>query len=152
MKKDKSTDELNRMLEKMRPEQLNDYLIIHRRDLIDEKKAFYYYMKDVFDERKISLKDIYIASGVSESYGGQILRMEKHTENRDLILRFCLAGKFDLRETNRALKLYGFRELYSKDVRDACIIVAISNRIFDFAAIDEVLTERNQKKISSDIE
>ena len=150
MKKYKSTDELNRLLENVRPEQLENYLTIHQRDMFDEKKAFYYFMKDVFDERKISLKDIYIASGVSESYGGQILRMEKHTENRDLILRFCLAGKFDLRETNRALKLYGFRELYSKDVRDACIIVAVNNRIFDFAEIDEMLEKQGLKKLSID--
>ena len=68
--------------------------------------------------------------------------MEKHTKNRDLILRLCIAGHFNWDETNRALKLYGLSELYAKDPRDACIIVAVNNRIYDLAEINDMLTER----------
>jgi len=41
-------------------------------------------------------------------------------------------------------------ELYAKDSRDACIIVAINNRIYDLASIDDMLTERGLKKLSKD--
>ena len=50
--------------------------------------------------------------------------MEKHTKNRDLILRFCIVAHFQLNEINTALKLYEMKPLYAKDKRDACIIVA----------------------------
>ena len=35
--------------------------------------------------------------------------------------------------------MYGLSELYSKDPRDACIIVAVNNRIFDQRRIDSML-------------
>ena len=74
--------------------------------------------------------------------------MEKHTRDRDLILRLCIAGHFSLDETNRALKLYGMSELYAKEKRDACIIVAVNNRIYDLYDIDEMLSKRGLKKIT----
>ena len=76
--------------------------------------------------------------------------MEKHTRDRDLIIRLCVAGHFSWNEMNRALKLYGLSKLYSKDPRDACIIVAINNRVFDLYQIDTMLENRGFTKISSD--
>ncbi len=144
----KPTDELNNLLENMKPDQLDEYLKNNSKYMADEKKAFYYYMKDVLDEKNIKLKDVYSFAGVSESYGSKIVTMEKHTKDRDLIIRLCLAGHFNWDETNRALKLYGLTELYAKDPRDACIIVAINNRIFDQYEIDEMLMKQGLKKIT----
>ncbi|MBE5923600.1 MAG: hypothetical protein E7271_03910 [Lachnospiraceae bacterium] len=59
-----------------------------------------------------------------------------------------MAGHFNWDETNRALKLYGLNELYAKDARDACIIVAINNRIFDISQIDDILDEHGLKPLS----
>ena len=146
----KPTDELNNLLENMKLDQLDEYLKDNEKYMADEKKAFYYYMKDVLDEKNIKLKDLYVYAGVSESYGSKILTQEKHTKDRDLIIRFCLAGHFNWDETNRALKLYGMSELYAKDSRDACIIVAINNRIFNMYDIDEMLLQRGLDKLSAD--
>ena len=76
--------------------------------------------------------------------------MEKHTKNRDLIIRFCIAGHFSLRETNRALKLYGMTPLYSRNKRDVCIILAINNRIFDLSQVDDLLTGQGFLQLSID--
>ncbi|WP_022762808.1 hypothetical protein [Butyrivibrio sp. AD3002] len=146
----KPTDELNDILENMRPDQLDSYLKDNSKYMADNKKAFYYYMKDILDEKNIKLKDVYSFAGVSESYGSKIVTMEKHTKDRDLIIRLCLAGHFNWDETNRALKLYGMTELYAKDPRDACIIVAINNRIFDQYEVDDLLTKQGLKKITAD--
>ncbi len=146
----KPTDELNALLENMKPEELDSYFKENRAYMADDKKAFYYYMRNVLDEKNIKLKDVYSFAGVTESYGGQILRMEKHTANRDMIIRLCIAGHFNLIEINRALKYYGMRELYAKDPRDACLIIAVNNRKYDFAEIDDILTERGQSKLSKD--
>ncbi len=146
----KSTNELNDLLENMKPDQLDTYFKDNSRYMADEKKAFYYYMKDVLDEKNIKLKDVYSFAGVTESYGSKIVTMEKHTKDRDLIIRLCLAGHFSWDETNRALKLYGLSELYAKDPRDACIIVAVNNRIFDMYEIDEMLIKQGLKKLTTE--
>ena len=140
---DKETDELDKMLGQMKPDQLDTYYRDNRPYMADDKKAFYYYMKNVLDQKRIKLKDVYSFAGYSESYGSKILTMEKHTKNRDVILRLCLAGRLNLDELGRALKLYGFNELYAKNKRDACIIVAVNNRIYDLYDIDDML--RKQK-------
>lgn len=144
----KSTNELNELLENMKPDQLDAYLKDNSKYMADDKKAFYYYIKDVLEEKNIKLKDVYSFAGVTESYGSKIVTMEKHTKDRDLIIRLCLAGHFNWDETNRALKLYGLSELYAKDPRDACMIVAINNRIYDMYEIDALLQAKGLKKLT----
>ena len=144
------TEELDNILESTHPEELGDYLKDNGRYMADDKKGFYYYMKDVLADKNIKLKDVYSFAGVTESYGSKIVTMEKHTKDRDLIIRFCIAGRFSWDETNRALKLYGLSELYSKNPRDACLIVALNNRIYDFCKIDELLTDHGLKKLIAD--
>lgn len=147
---EKSTYEVEEILKSMRPDQLQQFYKENSSSMIDEKKAFYYYMKDIVEAKRIFFKDIYIQSGVSESYGEQLMRMEKHTKNRDLIIRFCIAGHFSVDETSKALKLYGMSPLYGKDRRDACLITEINNRHYDMFKIDERLEEYGLKKISAD--
>ena len=118
--------------------------------LADDKKAFYYYFKDVIESKNIMLKDVYSFAYVSESWGSKIISTERHTTNRDLILRLCIAGHFTLEEINRALKLYGMTPLYAKDRRDASIIVAINNRIYDLSDLDDVLVKQGFSKLSAD--
>ena len=83
----KSTDELNDLLENMRPNQLESYFKDNEKYMADEKKAFYYYMKDVLEEKNIKLKDVYSFAGVSESYGSKIFTMEKHTKGAGIRAR-----------------------------------------------------------------
>ena len=153
--KEKETNELDELLKNMKPDDLNTYYKENKDYMANAKKAFSYYMKDVLAQKNITLtnhkmclKDIYTIAGVSESYGEKIMNMEKHTKNRDLIIRFCIAGRFTLEEINRALKLYGMSPLYAKDKRDACIIVAVNNRKYDLFEIDDILEKQNLLKLS----
>ena len=145
---EKSTNELDEMLGEIKPGELSVFLKENSKYMADDSKAFYYYFKDVIDSKNIFLKDIYLYAGVSESYGAQIVRMEKHTKDRDLIIRLCVAAHFTLEEINRALKLYGMAPLYPKDKRDVCIITAIHNRIFNILKIDEILENQGMKILS----
>ena len=145
--KEKSTDELNKQLENTKPDKLDSYYKKNSEYMINGENAFNYFVKDVLERKNIQLKDIYLAADMTESYAGQIIRMEKHTKNRDTILKLCIAGHFLLDEINRALKLYGMTELYAKDPRDACIIVAINNRIYDLHKIDELLEKQGFQKL-----
>ena len=132
----KPTDELNDLLENMKPNQLEAYSKDNGKYMADEKN--------------IKLKDVYSFAGVTESYGSKIFTMEKHTKDRDLIIRFCIAGHFNWDETNRALKLYGLNELYAKDPRDAVLIVAINNRIYNLYDIDEMLLEHGLERLTTE--
>ncbi|MCR5249234.1 MAG: hypothetical protein K6E50_01360 [Lachnospiraceae bacterium] len=143
----KKTDELDELLKKTKPEEAGAYLRDNSKYLANGEKAFYYYMKDVLDEKGMKLKELYVAAGFAEGYGGKLIRMEKHAKNRDHIIRLCVAGHFKLDEINRALKLYGYSELYAKDPRDACIIIAINNRIYDLYRIDEILVQNGLDRI-----
>lgn len=146
---EKPTYEIEKLLETLSPNQLDEFLK-NNKDVADDKKGFYYYMKDIAESKNIFLKDMYSFAGVSEKYGEKIIRMEKHTTNRDLIIRFCVAGHFSVLETNRALKLYGMKSLYVKDKRDAALSVAINNRVYDLAQIDDMLLKLDLTKLSAD--
>ena len=148
MAEDKSTYEVEELLKTMQPGQLGEFYKENRNNMIDENKAFYYYMKDIVESKNLRFKDMYIFAGVSETYGEKIIRMEKHTKNRDLIIRLCIAGHFSIVETNKALKLYGMNTLYSKDKRDAALIVVINNRIYDLFEIDDILEKQGLPKLT----
>lgn len=144
----KKTNELDTILSQMKADELDEYYKDNSKELLDSKKAFYYYMKDVIELKNIFLKDIYSYAGVTESWGSKIITMEKHTKNRDLIIRLCIAGHFTLDEINRALKLYGMSPLYSRNKRDVCLIVAINNRKYNLLEIDDILEGQGFLKLS----
>lgn len=143
------TEELDSILSGTAPEDIGSYIHDNAKFMANGRKVFYYYYKDVLDEKNIRLKDVYTQAGVTESYGSKIITMEKHTRNRDLIIRLCIAGHFNIDEINRSLKLYGFNELYSKNPKDACIIVSVNNRIYDFDKIDGLLADNGLPPLSS---
>jgi len=143
---DKPTYELEKKLNGMKTSELDKFLKDNSNDMVNGK-AFYYYMKDTIESKNMRLKDVYIAAGVSDSYGGQIIRMEKNTKNRDLIIRLCIASHFMVNEISKALKLYGMNPLYAKDKRDVCIMVAINNRKYDLLELDDLLENQGFEKL-----
>lgn len=154
---EKPTNKLDEALQSMKPDELSEYYKDNSDYMANAQKSFTYYMKDVIakknitiDSHKMCFKDIYSFAGVSESYGEKILNMEKHTKNRDLIIRFCVAGRFVLDEVNRALKLYGMTPLYAKNKRDVCIIVAINNKKYDLIEIDDMLAQQGLARLSKE--
>ena len=150
MAEEKSTYEVEELLSNMKPAELGSFYKENRSSMVDDKKAFYYYMKDITESKNIMFKEMYLFAGVSESYGEKIIRMEKHTKNRDLIIRLCIAGHFSLVEINKALKLYGMNPLYSKNKRDACLIVAVNNRIYDLYEIDNILEKQGLQILTTE--
>ncbi|MBR1798099.1 MAG: hypothetical protein IJ757_08875 [Clostridiales bacterium] len=141
------TEELDKLLSETQPNRIGEYISDNNKYLADNDKGFYYYYRNVLDEKHIMLKDVYTQTGISESYGSKIISMEKHTRNRDLIIRLCIAGHFSLEEVNRALKLYGFNPLYSKTPKDACVIVALNNHIYDIDRINGLLQENGLEEL-----
>jgi hypothetical protein len=106
-------------------------------------RPFTDFMRQTFREKKLSQKEIFIRADLDDRYGYKLISEQKHTTQRDTILRLCLAARFDLNETDEALILYGMAPLHARIPRDAAFIVAIQNRVYDIHDVDAILREND---------
>lgn len=127
----------------LRPEDLAGFLSRNADDLIRSEHPFADYMREKFKEKDILQQDVFLAADLPERYGYKLISEQKHTTQRDTILRLCLAARFDLNETDEALILYGMAPLHARIPRDTAFIVAIQNRVYDIHDVDAILREND---------
>lgn len=133
----KSTVELDKELESGN---LGNYTKYCKNNLTNvEYREFCDFISWYFKENKIKRKNALAAADLPLKYGYELLAGTKRTKSRDKIIRICVATKMDITNTNRALKLYGFSPLYSKNERDALIILCINNKNLDVDDVCEQL-------------
>ena len=121
----KTTEQLSSVLKSTRPENAARYFTKQAASLAEGEKPFAQYIRTLFREKEIRQQDVFLKADISENFGYKLISQEKHTRQRDLILRILLAAGLRLDETNRALKLYGMSPLYPRIKRDAVLIMAI---------------------------
>ena len=121
------------------PKALSAFLEEFRGELLPAERPFAAYMRAKCKEKGILQQTIFLAADLSENYGYKLIAEEKHTANRDVILRICLAAHFDLEETQEALILYGMAPLYERLARDLIFLVAIRNRLWDIHQVNDLL-------------
>ena len=138
MRHDTTTNKLNEILKKTAPDKVEGYIEQYA-ETDNPAKAFSRYMRNLLKEKGISQQELFIAADVSEGYGYKLISQEKHTKQRDVIIRFCLGAKCSLKEADRALKLYGMSPLYARIPRDAVLIIAFNKGIYEVADVDELL-------------
>lgn len=141
MKFEKTTGTLTSVLQSTALCELDNFFADNAHSFANTARPFSEYMHDCLRTKEISLQEVFRAADISEGYGYKILSEEKHTRQRDLIIRLCLAGRFSLAETQTALKLYGFSPLYARIRRDSVLILAINLRIHDSARVNLLLCE-----------
>ena len=125
------------------PEELPEYLERERDELIEGGRPFADYMRRKLREKGLLQQEVFLAADLSENYGYKLIAEEKHTRQRDTILRLCLAARFQLSEVQEALILYGMAPLRARIPRDAAFIVAIQNRVYDIHDVDAILREND---------
>lgn len=138
---EKDTDNLMNILKAASPIQVKDYLDEQFRD---GEPQFSRYMDAILLEKNLKRQDVLIKANLPQKYGYKLLTGESHTTDRDKILRICFSAQMTLKETQRALKLYGMNELYPKIKRDVLLIVALSQRVFDIDAVNEILIQEGE--------
>ena len=106
-------------------------------------RPFTDFMRRKFREKRLPQKEIFIRADLDDRYGYKLISGAKQTQQRDIILRICLAAEFTLGEAQEALVLYGMAPLYEKVRRDTAFIVAFSNRIYDIHEVDTILREND---------
>ncbi|MGL5259063.1 MAG: hypothetical protein ACRC7V_03035 [Lachnospiraceae bacterium] len=109
---------------------------------------FVSYIDTLIDQKNLKRKDIFQKADLPQKYGYKLLTGECHTKDRDKLLRIFLAMKLTLKETQRALALYGMPALYPKYKRDALLIIAINQGISSVDTINEWLLDENEPILS----
>ena len=125
---EKSTGELEEVLGKTHLSEFESYRQENRGSLFDEQEGFYQYVRDLLKEKRLTQQMVFLRADVPEGYGYKLLSGEKHTRQRDVILRICYVAEFTLEETQRALKKYGMPTLYAKVPRDAMLMLLFRER------------------------
>ena len=143
----KTTRELENVLLNTHSENVDQVIESEGSNIFDLQ--FSNYFKDLLLQKKITQQKLFIDSDISEKYGYKILSGEKHTKQRDTLLRLCYAGHFNVDETNRALTLYGMAPFYVRLKRDALLMVAFNDRIGDILDLNEYLIRNGEKPLKN---
>lgn len=139
MRTDISTEDLMDVLKQTPPDAVIEAAELPKEAMATSGRPFYEYMKAMFLQHGYKIKDVILAADFSYSYGQKLLRQERHTSERDYILRLCLAGGLDLAEVQRALKLYGMSPLYPRIERDAVLISCLYHGKKEIEMVNDIL-------------
>lgn len=143
----KTTDDLVGVLQTTDPERIETVLTEHEKQLITTPRPFAAYIRELLCRHGLTQNYIIEKAGFSVPYGYRLLSEERHTKQRDYILRFCIVAGFSLDETQRLLQLYGMAPLYARIPRDAVLIGAISASVTEIAETDRLLEKNGMNKL-----
>ena len=143
----KTTNTLTEILKKTHPEKIGEYFDSNAEDILTQDNPFAAYMRERIRTRRMKLQDVFLRADISEGYGYKLISGEKHTRQRDIVLKLCLGAAFTLEETQRALKIYGMSPLYARFPRDAVLISAISSGKNEIAQLNRLLERSDQPKL-----
>ena len=149
---EQTSKRINEELRNVWPQELARFLNAHTKDLITSPRPFADYMRMKFKEKSTLQQNVFLAADLSENYGYKLIAEEKHTRQRDTILRLCMAARFRLEEVQEALILYGMAPLHGRFPRDAVLIVAIQNSIYDMREVNALLESCGQPLLVKDYE
>ena len=125
---EKDTKELIDILGKTHLSDFEKYCKENKESMNLYEGSFSVYIKDILATKGITQQMVFLKADIPERYGYKLLSGEKHTKQRDVILRICYAAELSLEETQRALKKYKMPELYAKIPRDALLMIIFNER------------------------
>ena len=149
---EQTSKRINEELQSVRPEELAGFFDAHSEELITSPHPFADYMRMMFKEKGILQQNVFLAADLSENYGYKLIAEEKHTRQRDTILRLCLAARFRPEEVQEALILYGVAPLHGRFPRDAALMVAVHNGVYDLREVNALFESCRQLPLVKDYE
>ena len=136
-------------LKGLRMRDIEQFLEDNKKEMLKEERAFADYMRAKIKEKGLSQQDVFLKADIPERYGYKLISQEKHTKQRDIIIRICYAAGFTLDETQRALHLYQMPELFPEFARDAMIMVAINDRPGSIIELNMMLKRNGMEPLRS---
>ena len=149
---EKETNELERELGSTHLADYSSFVHKNKDSMLSDATSFSTYIKTILREKGITQQIAFLKADIPERYGYKLLSGEKHTRQRDTILRLCLAAGFRLEEVQEALILYGMAPLHGRLARDAVLTVAIQNGIYDLCAVNRLLESCGQAPLIENYE
>ena len=146
---EKNTKELNDVLGKTHIKEFEKYCEDNKDSMNVTDDSFSVYVKNLLREKGLTQQTVFLKADIPERYGYKLLSGEKHTRQRDIILRICYSANFTLDETQKALRLYGMPELYVEFPRDALIMVIFKDRPGDIIDVNSLLRKNGMKPLRS---
>ena len=140
---EKSTKELADILGKTHLSEFDQYCQDHKESMKAGKDMFSIYIKNILSEKGMTQQAVFLKADIPERYGYKLLSGEKHTKQRDVILRICYAAELSLAETQRALQNYEMPVLYAKIQRDALLMIIFNERPGSIIEVNALLKENN---------
>ena len=145
----KTTEELENVLGNTHASDTSKFLSENAEDMLGSERPFEDYMKRLLKEKNLFQQDIFLKADIPDRYGYKLLSEEKHTKQRDVILRLCYASEFTLEETQKALKIYGMPELYARVPRDAVLMIVFNTRPGNILDVNSFLKKNGVEKLRS---
>lgn len=145
----KNTRELENILKNTHLSGIPKYLSEQSESIIRSDRPFSDYIRERIKEKGLKQQDIFLDADIPERYGYKLITGEKHTRQRDIILRLCYAAHLTLEETQKALKLYEMPGLYAKVPRDALIMVAFNERPGSIIEVNSFLKQNGMETLRS---
>jgi hypothetical protein len=115
--------------------------------MLSDATSFSTYIKSILRKKGITQQVAFLKADIPERYGYKLLSGEKHTRQRDVILRICYASELTLKETQRALRKYDMPELYAKIPRDTLIMIAFNERPGSIIDVNALLKEHGMEPL-----
>lgn len=143
--REKNTQELENVLGNTHISEFSDYCKENKESLLADMDAFSTYIKELFKEKGFTQQNVFLKADIPERYGYKLLSGEKHTKQRDVILRICYAGELTIPETQRVLKQYGMPQLYAKIRRDALLMIIFNERPGSIIDVNEWLKKNGME-------
>ena len=143
------TNKLEDKLFKVSVDTINEFFEENKEEMINDEYAFANYMRRVFKEKGVSQQEIFLYADIPERYGYKLISQEKHTRQRDIILRICYSAGLTIEETQKALRLYGMAELYVEYPRDALLMVIFKDRPGDIIEVNLILRRNGMDELKS---
>jgi hypothetical protein len=144
---EKNTNDLKEVLQKTHLSSFEKYCRENRDSMNLDDEAFSIYIKELLAQKGITQQSVFLKADIPERYGYKLLSGEKHTRQRDVILRICYAAELSLDETQRALKKYRMPELYPKIPRDAFMMIMFNERPGSILDVNALLKENGMEPL-----
>lgn len=123
MNMDVSTEELNHQIEEAT--NIEDFLNLNREYMLSGSLSEH--LSALLVEKNITKADVVRGSLLDRAYVYQIFSGERRP-SRDKLLALAFGLRLTRDETQKLMKLSGYRELYARDERDAVILYALKNQ------------------------
>jgi len=144
---EKNTNDLKEVLGKTHLSDFEKYCIENKDSMNESEDSFSIYIKNLLASKGITQQSVFLNADIPERYGYKLLSGEKHTKQRDVILRICYAAELSLNETQRALKKYEMPELYPKIPRDALMMIIFNERPGSILEVNALLKKNGMEPL-----